>query len=377
MTRFLHSADWQLGMTRIFLGPDAQPRFTAARIDAIRTIGSLAVAEGCSFVVVCGDVFESNQVERQVVVRALEAMSATPGVTFYLLPGNHDPLDASSVFRSRTFTSHCPANVVVLEEPGSLVIESGVELVASPWFTKRPLTDLVTQATRELPVDGTIRIAVGHGAIDTLSPDPTNPALIILADLEAGIDAGRLHYVALGDRHSTDDIGRTGRVRYSGAPEPTDYVEIDPGNVLLVDVTPEAISVESHRVGTWRFVRREFDLIGSEDCDRVEAFLDAIDDKARTIVKLALVGQLSLAVKARLDAILDHYADLLAALETWERRSELIVLPDDGDFDSLHLSGFARQALDDLREVAGGDDDRAVSARDALGLLYRLRVVPR
>ena len=95
MTKFLHTADWQLGMTRHFLSDEAQARFTAARIEAISTIGALAVDEGCSFVVVCGDVFESNQVERQVVVRSLEAMKATPGVAFYLLPGNHDPLDAA------------------------------------------------------------------------------------------------------------------------------------------------------------------------------------------------------------------------------------------------------------------------------------------
>ena len=73
MVKFLHTADWQLGMTRHFLAGEAQPRFDGARIDVIRTIGALAVDEGCSFVVVCGDVFESNQVSRQVILRAFEA----------------------------------------------------------------------------------------------------------------------------------------------------------------------------------------------------------------------------------------------------------------------------------------------------------------
>ena len=44
MTKFLHTADWQLGMTRHFLSDEAQARFTAARIEAITTIGALAVA---------------------------------------------------------------------------------------------------------------------------------------------------------------------------------------------------------------------------------------------------------------------------------------------------------------------------------------------
>ena len=372
MTRFLHTADWQLGMTRHFLEGEAQARFTAARIEVIGAIGALAVEEGCSFVVVGGDVFESNQVERQVVVRALDAMKVTPAVTFYLLPGNHDPIDASSIFRSTAFVENCPPNVVVLDTNAEVAVAPGISIVGAPWPNKRPLTDLVATAVRELPADGTLRVVVGHGATDTLSPNPTDPARIMLADLEAAIAAGKVHFVALGDRHSTTDVGQTGRVWYSGAPEPTDYDETDPGNVLVVDLTADAVSVNQYRVGTWRFIGEHFDLAVGADCDRVSQFLDELPDKQRTIVKLALVGQLSLAEMARLETTLDLASDLLAALERWERRSELIALPDDDDFEGLGLSGFAADALHDLREVGAGTSDSALAARDALGLLYRL-----
>ena len=40
--RFLHTADWQLGMTRHFLAGDAQPRYSAARRDAVAGLGALA-----------------------------------------------------------------------------------------------------------------------------------------------------------------------------------------------------------------------------------------------------------------------------------------------------------------------------------------------
>jgi len=40
MVRFVHTADWQLGMSRHFLDTDAQARFTAARIDAVRRLGA-------------------------------------------------------------------------------------------------------------------------------------------------------------------------------------------------------------------------------------------------------------------------------------------------------------------------------------------------
>ena len=51
-----------------------------------------------------------------------------------------------------------------------------------------------------------------------------------------------MHYVALGDRHSTTEVGGTGRIWYSGAPEPTAYDEIDPGNVLIVDLSADAVT---------------------------------------------------------------------------------------------------------------------------------------
>jgi len=372
MTKFIHTADWQLGMTRHFLSDEAQARFTAARVEAITNIGALALEEGCTFVVVGGDVFESNQVERQVVMRSLEAMKSTPDINFYLLPGNHDPLDAASVFRSTTFLENCPSNVVVLRDDDPVLVSDGIEIVGAPWPNKRPLDDLVSQAVSGLPSDGTLRVVVGHGSTDSLSPDPNNPALVVLHGLEAAIAEGTVHYVALGDRHSTTEVGSTGRIWYSGAPEPTAYDEIDPGNVLIVDLSAAAVTVERRRVGTWQFVRRDFDVTGPEDCQKVEHFLEDISDKARTIVKLSLVGQLSLADMVRLETALDCASDLLGALERWERRGDLVVLPDDDDFGGLGLSGFAAVGLEDLRLLGTGAGDEALVARDALGLLYRL-----
>ena len=166
MVRFLHTADWQLGMTRHFLSEEAQARFSAARLDVIGEMGNLAINEGCEFVVVCGDVFDSNQVERQVLTRALEKMAEYPQVTFYLLPGNHDPLDASSIYRSATFIERQPINVKVLDGSAPVQAVPGVELIPAPWPNKHPVTDLVASAYQGLEPTYAVRIVVGHGAVD-------------------------------------------------------------------------------------------------------------------------------------------------------------------------------------------------------------------
>ena len=91
----------------MFLEGDAQTLFSEARLDAVRRIGALARDQGCAFAVVCGDVFESNRLEKDVIRKALDAMGAIP-VPLYLLPGNHDPIDAASIYRSRVFLEHQP-----------------------------------------------------------------------------------------------------------------------------------------------------------------------------------------------------------------------------------------------------------------------------
>ena len=74
MVRFLHTSDWQLGMTRHFLSEGAQERYGKARFDAIRAMGRIAKKKNCQFILVCADAFESNQVDRKTVARPLEAL---------------------------------------------------------------------------------------------------------------------------------------------------------------------------------------------------------------------------------------------------------------------------------------------------------------
>jgi DNA repair exonuclease SbcCD nuclease subunit len=333
----------------------------------------LATREACDFVVIGGDVFESNQVDRQVASRALDAMAAF-NVPVFLLPGNHDPLlSAGSIWDSPTFLTRCPANVVVLRDTTPVEVPGcGAEVVGAVWHSKRPIGDLVAEAVAPLEASSGPRVLVGHGAIDEGGPDRTNPALIALAPIEQAVHDGRVHYVALGDRHSVTNVGQTGRIWYSGTPLTTDYDEVEPNHVLLVELEGEQCSVERRRVGDWTFLDQGFDIYGDDDVEEVQRWLDALTDKRRSVVKLSFVGTVSLAAKARLDNLLDENSDLLAGLEVWERRTDLAVLPDDEDFADLGLGGFVVSTIEDLKELASQSGETGAAAQDALALLYRL-----
>jgi DNA repair exonuclease SbcCD nuclease subunit len=385
--RFIHTADWQLGMTRHFLEGEAQARFAQARLDAIRRIGTLARERRAEFVVVAGDVFETNQVSRQTILRACEALGAID-VPVFLLPGNHEQLDATSVFRQPTFVRAAPANVVVIESTAPLRMAGrpGLEVVGAPRMTKRSLGDPLEPGWAELvPAPGVTRVLVGHGIVDVVMPigdEPDEETRIRIAPVEAAIADGRVAYAALGDRHSTTDVGATGRIWYAGAPEPTAYVETDAGNVLLVEIdeagagTPAAATapcvVERIGVGTWRFMREEHRLDGRDDVEALGRWFGDIPAKERTIVKVTLAGTLALRDKAALDELLEAERDRFAAIEEWERHADLAVIADDADFADLDLTGYAAEAADELRRMlaAGGPDGE--TAADALALLVRL-----
>ena len=110
------------------------------------------------------------------------------------------------------------------------------------------------------------RIAVGHGAVDSLSPDPLNPALISVSVLDArsrsiGCPTWRSAIVTPQPRWG----GPSGR----GSPVGTDYGEINSNKALIVDVKDVSVTVDPVEVGSWRFLIQHFDLAGPESVGQV------------------------------------------------------------------------------------------------------------
>ena len=371
MIRFLHTSDWQLGMTRHFLSEGAQDRYSQARFDSIRTMGRIAKEEKCQFMLVCGDAFESNQVDRKTVARALEALKDVP-VPVYILPGNHDPLNAASVYRSSTFIDRKPAHVHVIENVSPIKVANGVELVGAPWSSKRPVANPIEEALATLsPVNGITRICLGHGAVDLLTPDRESACVIAVSALERAIGEGKVHFVALGDRHSLTKVGTGERVWYSGTPESTDFSEAQSGFALVVDVGDGRVATKEVQTGKWRFIERDrVDLNTSGDVEALRKALEDIENTERTVVRLTFVGSLSLSLQEVLQNHVLSASDMFGAFEV--REDALLVVPDDADFTNLGFSGFADGTVQRLRSKIAQGGDEGVAARDALMLLLRL-----
>jgi DNA repair exonuclease SbcCD nuclease subunit len=365
---FLHSSDWQLGMMRRFLGPDGQARWAQARLDAVGRIGDVAAGTGAAFVVVTGDVFEHNQVERQTILRACEALKRIE-VPVVLLPGNHDALEPGSLWTSPQWQAHAPEHVVVLTGNEPFEVVPGVEVVGAPWRSRRPLTDPAAAGYDGLaPAPaGTARVLLAHGQLTRLSGGLSDVPTIDQAALEAAVANGRVQYVGLGDRHSTTKV--TDRIWFSGTQEVTAPEETDPGNVLAVTLSAGAIEVEPIRVGAWHMIEHHAELDAEESLAALEDWFAELPDKERTYVRLATSGSLPLPLLSRLDAMVDAQGEVFASVERWAKFWTVRPAPDAGDLDTLQLSGPARAAMEELRQALAGGDEAAGAA---LTLMHRL-----
>ena len=72
--KFLHTADWQLGMKAVHAGAAAQ-RVRDERLTAAKRVVATAVEHEAEFIVVAGDTFEDNGIERLLVQKAADILA--------------------------------------------------------------------------------------------------------------------------------------------------------------------------------------------------------------------------------------------------------------------------------------------------------------
>ncbi|OFT90744.1 metallophosphoesterase family protein [Corynebacterium sp. HMSC28B08] len=399
--RILHTSDWQLGMKRKFLGKDGQARFYEARLAAVEKLFQVAAQEQCDAIVVAGDVFDDNLLDRQVYRRAMDVLAEAP-CPVYLLPGNHDPLDAASIYAKDEFRSLAArdrAPVIVLDDsepreiPGRSDPLAPAFIVGAPLTSKQASEDLVYATAEKLRQVGPpevecknwearINVVVGHGAVEGFGR-AFDPSLI---DVSAAAEACRdrvMDYVALGDTHSAIQLHPDSTVWYSGAPEVTDYMEPNgggennSGKVLIVDIAvnavrphePARLAVHEVEVGQWRFQALDAVVNSHEDVQAFVEQLERMTNKRQTAVKYGLTGALSLSDSALLEDKLETMSDGFAALYPRERRMDLKTLVElDQVGEDSFGSGFVGQVAQQLATRSESDD----VANDALKLLFRI-----
>ncbi len=241
--KFLHTADWQIGMRAGHVAAVAE-RVRAVRLETVARVMAVAREQGAEFVLIAGDLFEDNQVADTLVHQVLRILGDAAPIPVYVLPGNHDPLGPNSVYNRRAFQA-APANVLTIRVAEPIVLDRiGTVLLPYPIAQKRSSED-PTAKLPEFDGDALVRIGVTHGSLrieGKYQPD----------DFPIALDAAErrgLDYLALGHWHSF--YAHAGRCVYPGSPEATGFDEPGSGTVSLVTIadTGSVPSVQQVRAG--------------------------------------------------------------------------------------------------------------------------------
>jgi hypothetical protein len=361
MFRFLHSSDLHLGKPFGQLPEEIRFRLREARHGALARLATAARGAGASHVLLAGDTFDAATPAPATRRQALRAMAEAADLTWVILPGNHDSLGASELWRM--VATEAPVNVVPALEARPVALAPGVTLLPAPLPARRPGRDL-TEWFDTADCAG-IRIGLAHGPVTefgdgggaTIAPDRA---------ARAGLD-----WLALGDWHGEVRIGP--RSAYCGTPERDGFKHEGPGSALAVALAGAGATPEVGRIVTGAFDWRApiLDLVPKMDAAaQLAALLPPPGTRRDTVMEVVLRGRIAPAGRAALAAALEAAAPDFGWLG--QDATGLSSVVSTSDLDLVDRAGALRAAAEALAREAGDPSLPEAERQVAAAALDRL-----
>ena len=365
MFRFVHSSDLHLGKPFGRFENDLPALLREARYGALARLAEVARSNDAKVILLAGDTFDAETPTPATIRHALQAMAAARGLTWVILPGNHDSLAAMDLWRR--VEEARPENVRVAFDSAPIALGEAVILPA-PCTARRPGRDLTNALDQDTP-EGALRIGLAHGAVTDFS-EAGDPALI---PPDRASRSG-LDYLALGDWHGQMQIGT--RTWYSGTPEADSFKHQAQASALVVTLTgpgaePEVTPVPT---GEYAWTTARPDMLPGEDVEaRLSDLLPPVEARRKTLFCLRPEGRLNLAERTLLEAAARAVREDFGWFEA--ELNGLAIHHDVTDLDGIDRAGALRRAAEALWEEAQSpalsEEDREIAAA-ALARLYAL-----
>ncbi len=366
MFRFIHSSDLHLGKRFGNFFGDLPSRLREARHAVIARLAQHGREQGAATILLAGDVFDTETPASDVRRQALTEMAHHAPIRWVILPGNHDSLQATQLWT--TLREEAPDNVILAVEPRPIELAADVVLLPAPCTTRRSGRDLTEWMDSEATPEGTIRLGLAHGAIQSFSEEA------VASDVIAPDRAQRagLAYLALGDWHGAMNVGP--RTRYSGTPEPDRFKHDHPGEASLVSIAGPSALPEVTPLATAGFNWRTLNLHvldGDDPASALEALLPEARLRRQTLARVMATGRSRLPARTALTRAIANTTPDFALLELDE--AGLVTECEVEDLDRIDRAGALREAANTLLAEAGDESRSATereTARAALARLY-------
>ncbi len=297
--KILHCADIHIGAAESSLGAIAESRRAETLITFERII-NLAKENEVDIILIAGDLFNSNNIEKSFTDRVFECLASVPEIKVVYAAGNHDPLNADSPFKKNTL----PENLYVLDTKDCFVEFGDLN------------TRVYGKSFKEVYMQGTDRFSLAadnnfinlmciHGE---LRSDLGSDYNSITSDF---IKSSNMDYIALGHVHKRTDIGKIGDtyISYCGCPEGQGFDELGEKGVYLGDVSKDDCNLQFVPICKRMHLAETIDISGLDSSNEIsEYILKSVKEKygenfADNLYKIILVGDLDDGVNLSLPEI--------------------------------------------------------------------------
>ena len=112
--RFLHSSDLHLGKSFGRFPEGVRNRLREARHGTIARLAAAARLGGADMVLLAGDTFDAETPAPDTLRHALRAIAEAADITWFVIPGNHDSLAATELWRR--IATDTPPNLRLITE---------------------------------------------------------------------------------------------------------------------------------------------------------------------------------------------------------------------------------------------------------------------
>jgi len=307
--KFLHTADWHLGIKYKQLGDKAQ-QARNIRLKTVEKLIQKAREENVDFILISGDLFDSNQVDRSLLTAVSQIFSDISPTPIYLLPGNHDPLGRDSLFNDPVWEKL--DNLTIFTEPEPYD-HGNVTIYPCPVSQKKSKDDPTQWINAQ--DNPNISIGLAHGNLQVGFIDDANFPIKPERTTISGLD-----YLALGEWHSLfeqPDSNGIVRTIYPGTPETTKFGEDASGQAVIVEIDvrnspPQITPIE---VGTLSWQKQEKEINSLADVQYLESELNNIPEPENNVILLKVKGVTDQDTISYLAQLEDDYQDKFMQLQ--------------------------------------------------------------